>query len=226
MSVSLSDKQLDRLAGECSAHGDSSIFYCCLLSAAIAGRDEDAMRLIMKKAMDEKIPARVIDEIILQSHLFLGFPAMIEASRLFAEHSPVRRRSYRLPEPYSEEECQSWNKNGLDKIKRIYGSAFERLTSYINSFSPQILTWMINDGYGQVLSRPGASFHLRELSVVTILTVTSYQNQLQAHIRGALNFGIDPALIATAIGNCKYFCSPQKIETALRILSRIRVSDA
>lgn len=226
MSVSLSDKELDRLAGKGSAFGDSSKLYCPLLSAAIAGRDEDAMRLIMKKALHEKISARVIDEIILQSHLFLGFPAMIEASRLFAEYSPVRRRGYHLPEPYSEKECQSWNKNGLDKIKRIYGPAFERLTSYISSFSPQILTWMINDGYGQVLSRPGVSFHLRELSVVTTLTVTSYQNQLKAHIRGALNFGIDPAQVATAIGNCKYFCSRQKIKTALRILDRTRVSDA
>ena len=88
-----------------------------------------------------------------------------------------------------------------------------------SSFSPQILTWMINDGYGQVLSRPGAIFPLRELSVVATLTVTSYVNQLGAHIRGALNVGVEPALISSTMDNCRYFCSQAKIKKARKILA-------
>lgn len=174
----------------------------------------------MQAALNDNVPARMIDEIILQSHLFLGFPAMIEASRMFAELHPVRHDRHRLPAPYSRRAVREWNTHGMAKIRRLYRDSFNRLVPYINSFSPQILTWMINDGYGQVLSRPGVPFALRELSVVAILTVTSYENQLKAHIRGTLNVGVERALVETTISNCRFFCSQAKIQTARKILHR------
>jgi alkylhydroperoxidase/carboxymuconolactone decarboxylase family protein YurZ len=206
------------LVDSCDQCPGKEFFYGPFLSAAIAGRDEAAMRLIMKTALDDFIPAAMIDEIILQSHLFLGFPAMIEAARIFAAVNPQHHNRDYLPEPYSADECRDWNRDGLEKIRSIYGPAFDRLVHYINSFSPRILTWMINDGYGQVLSRPGASFALRELSVVATLTVTSYVNQLGAHIRGALNVGVDSGLIGRTMDNCRYFCSRAKIRAARKIL--------
>ena len=178
------------------------------------------MRLIMRAALDDGLKVRMIDEIILQSHLFLGYPAMIEASRMFAGIQPRRHKKMQLPGAYFAKDCRNWNADGMKKIRGIYGPAFERLVTYINSFSPTILTWMINDGYGRVLSRRGASFHLRELSVIATLTVTSYVNQLGAHIRGALNVGVESGLIAVTMDNCRYFCSPDRIETARKILSR------
>jgi alkylhydroperoxidase/carboxymuconolactone decarboxylase family protein YurZ len=78
---------------------------------------------------------------------------------------------------------------------------------------------MINDGYGQVLSRPGASFPLRELSVVATLTITSYVNQLGAHIRGTLNVGVGPDLILRTMDQCRFFCTQSKIKRARKILS-------
>lgn len=220
MADSLNTGELRRLVEVFDRRYDKSILYCPLLSAAIAGRNNLAMKLIMQTALSEKVRPRTIDEIILQSHLFLGFPAMIEASRMFAAVRQPRYRKYRLPGPYNAGICREWNRQGKAKIKRIYGSTFERLIPYINSFSPQILTWMINDGYGRVLSRPGASFKLRELSVVAILTVTSYKNQLRAHVRGCVNFGVPRALIEKTIVNCRYFCSAAKIKAALKILER------
>lgn len=195
-------------------------FYCPFLSAAVAGRDDAATRLIMSMALDDGIAPRMIEEIILQSHLFLGFPAMIEAARMFADVTGDGGKADGLPGAYTAKECRDWNRQGTEKIKHIYGPAFGRLVKYINSFSPQILTWMINDGYGQVLSRPGASFLLRELSVVATLTVTSYENQLGAHIRGTLNVGVDPAVIRKTMRNCRYFCPDENVGTALHLLDQ------
>lgn len=201
-------------------HGEKGVeyFYMPFLSGAIAGRHDAAARLIMSLALEDGVKPRMIEEVILQSHLFLGFPAMIEAARIFAEVRGDHGKSDGLPGAYSEKDCRDWNRQGTTKIKRLYGPAFGRLVRYINSFSPQILTWMINDGYGQVLSRPGAPFPLRELSVVATLTVSAYENQLGAHIRGTLNVGVEPILIRKTMRNCRFFCSDDNIHKAIHLL--------
>ena len=209
-----------RLARPIAARYGRDFFFGPFLSAAIAGRDEAAMLLAIATALTEGVKPRTIDEIILQSHLFLGFPAMIEVSRLFADVQQTHRVSRRLPRPYALSRVQGWNRDGKAKVRSIYGTAFGRLVEYINSFSPQVLTWMINDGYGQVLSRPGASFPLRELSIVATLTVTGYENQLKAHIRGALNVGVDPDLIMRTITNCRCFCRRKNLTTAANTLAQ------
>jgi 4-carboxymuconolactone decarboxylase len=218
MAQHLGKNEIRRLACEFEHGCGTEYFYGPFLSSAIAGRDEPSMRAIMATALGDGIDRELIDEIVLQSHLFLGFPAMIEASRVFADISGRRYNTSDLPEAYTAAECVTWNVDGMAKIRQIYGPAFDRLVTYVNSFSPQILTWMINDGYGQVLSRPGASFQLRELSIVATLTVTCYSKQLGAHIRGALNVGADPSLIERIIGHCRYFCPDKYVQRALRIL--------
>ena len=200
---------------------EASYIYMPLLAAAIAGRNEGAMRMIMDYALRRGVRYKTVDEIVLQSHLFLGFPAMIEASRLLAEVRPRGRNTKNLPQAYSEKDCQRWHREGMAKIRKIYGALFDRLMPYINSFSPQILTWMINEGYGKVLSRPGASFKLRELSIVATLTVTAYENQLMAHIRGAYNSGLEASVLEGAIDNCRYFCPQGNIKRARTILRQV-----
>lgn len=226
MADSLTDDRLRRLAKRPEYVKAKKTLYCPILSAAIAGRDEKAMDLIMRLALKDGISSGSINEIILQSHLFLGFPAMIEAARMFAGIRGLTRKSAKLPEPYKGDACRNWNHQGLRKIRGIYGVKFERLVKYINSFSPQILSWMINDGYGQVLSRPGVSFKLRELSVVATLTVTGYEHQLKAHIRGTLNHGVGFNLIDSTIRNTRYFCPSTNIRQALDILTGINSTNA
>jgi alkylhydroperoxidase/carboxymuconolactone decarboxylase family protein YurZ len=221
MVLPLDDKRLRELSRRFSRRHGREYLFCPLLSAAIAGRDEPTARLIMETALAEKIAPRTLAEIILQIHLFVGFPAMIEAARLLADIVAPKHDRHRLPGPYTAAECRMWNRHGLVKIKRIYGDTFDRLVPYVNSFSPQILTWMINDGYGRVLSRPGASFRLRELSTVATLTVAAYENQLLAHLRGAIHAGVSPALIKSTIANCRYFCTDDHLATARNLLSRM-----
>jgi alkylhydroperoxidase/carboxymuconolactone decarboxylase family protein YurZ len=220
MTQLLDRRAVRRLARNLDAGMGNEYFYGPFLSGAIAGRDDAAARLIMTVALDDGVKPLTLEEIILQSHLFLGFPAMIETARIFADVCDNHGRSDGLPGAYSEKDCRDWNRLGTAKIKRLYGPAFARLVRYINSFSPQILTWMINDGYGQVLSRPGASFQLRELSVVATLTVTGYENQLGAHIRGALNVGVGSSLIKKTMRNCRFFCPDDNIREAIHLLDQ------
>ncbi|MEE9443999.1 MAG: carboxymuconolactone decarboxylase family protein [candidate division Zixibacteria bacterium] len=162
-----------------------------------------------------------IYETILQSHLFLGFPAMIEAARLFSGITNSQFKRNQLPGPYDSKTVRTWNRDGMDKIRRLYGSSFDRLVLYINSFSPQILTWMINNGYGQVLSRTGVTFDIRELCVIATLTVTMYENQLRAHLRGALNIEVAIEDVEAVIDNCRFFCTKKNIQASRKILKEV-----
>lgn len=219
---SLDNKVLSCLAESYNRSYGREFLYCPLLAAAIAAKKEKAIRLLMAAALKEKVGAKAIEEVIFQSHLFLGYPAMIEAARTFSEYRPgSRTRNVKL-KAYGGPVCRDWHKKGIKKIDLIYGPVLEKLIEYMNSFSPQILTWMINNAYGQVLSRPGISFHLRELSTISTLTVTSYENQLKAHIRGAFNLGIDPDLIEKTIDNCRFLCSGKKVQLSLKIFERFR----
>lgn len=215
-----------KLARQALMHKDKKLFFLPMLSAAMAARNESVCEMILRGSLDAGIASHAIDETILQSHLFLGFPAMIETARLFAKIRPRRYKKTQLPEAYGSKTVKEWNREGLKKIRRLYGPAFDRLVPYINSFSPQVLTWMINDGYGQVLSRPGLSFHLRELCIVATLTVTAYENQLGAHIRGAVHVGVDADELNRVISDCRYFCPQKNIKLALRILTKAVRSNA
>ena len=218
---SLDEKAVRRLQGEFRAKGHWSYLYCPLISAAIAAHNHSALKTIFPLALEDKVSPQTISEIILQSHLFLGYPAMIEAARLFsAFHAPKKVPGHNLAS-YDTDDVKGWHRQGTGKIRRLYGSQLPQLIDYINSFSPQILTWMVNDGYGRVLSRMGASFQLRELSTVATLTVTSYDNQLLAHIRGTVNIGVDPDLIAQTIDNCRLFCAQSKTNRAHKILRQV-----
>jgi alkylhydroperoxidase/carboxymuconolactone decarboxylase family protein YurZ len=218
---SLDEKAIQRLHSTFRAPGRGPFFYCPLISAAIAAGDNRALKILFPMAIKDKVARKTIREIILQSHLFVGYPAMIEAARIFAPFHPVKKITGKIVAPYSPAEIKRWHREGSDKIRRLYGTQFPQLVSYINSFSPQILTWMVIDGYGRVLSRPGASFRLRELSTVATLTVTGYENQLLAHIRGTVNIGVEPPLIAQTIDNCRLFCAASKIKRAQKILNRV-----
>jgi 4-carboxymuconolactone decarboxylase len=56
-------------------------------------------------------------------------------------------------------------------------------------FHPDLADWILADGYGRVLSRPGLPIRERELIVVAVLSALKLPKQLDSHVRGALRVG-------------------------------------
>jgi alkylhydroperoxidase/carboxymuconolactone decarboxylase family protein YurZ len=77
---------------------------------------------------------------------------------------------------------------------------FEKLMQRFDDISPEMQSWMIVEGYGKTLSRPGLDEVSRECAIVCILAVLGRESQLYSHIRGALNLGATVEHIAT----CSY----------------------
>jgi 4-carboxymuconolactone decarboxylase len=159
------------------------------ISGAIAGSPEGQVRTVMSDALESVDPIAV-EEIILQSYLFAGFPRALNAARAWRA---VSERP--APEVDSESlvaNLDMWRDVGERTCAIVYGDSYERLRKNVRDLHPALDDWMIVDGYGKVLSRPGADLRTRELCIVAACAVSGQQRQLHSHLHGAMNAGASP----------------------------------
>ncbi len=86
--------------------------------------------------------------------------------------------------------------------------------------SPELANWIIEEGYGKVLSRPGISLRLRELFSVALLAATGFPRQLFAHLRALVEMGEKPETLTLLVRKASRKSPPamkRKIEKALRL---------
>ena len=156
------------------------------IAGAVAGSPEGRQRSLMSEAVDE-VDHVSVEEIILQSYLFAGFPRTLNAMRMWRV---VSGRPAPTTDPEAAaEDFDLWRTRGAETCAIVYGESYEKLRENICELHPALDEWMIVDGYGKVLSRPGVDLRTRELCVVAACAVSGQQRQLHSHLRGALNSG-------------------------------------
>lgn len=162
------------------------------LSTAIASRNKGATTAAMQATMASCDPVQV-EEVLLQSYLFLGFPVCLNAFALW------RRVSGRPADPPRPVDVVEWERRGRDVCGRVYGDHFDRLRESIRGLHEDMDQWMVMEGYGKILGRPGLDLDVREVCVVAILAVSRQPKQLYSHLRGALNVGASEERIRVAL---------------------------
>jgi len=148
----------------------------------------------MSDAIDDVDPVAV-EEIILQSYLFAGFPRALNAARAWrtASGRPAPDEDVETPD------LDLWRKRGEETCAIVYGDHYEKLRRNIRELHPALDAWMIVDGYGKVLSRPGVDLRTRELCVVAACAVSGQRRQLHSHLKGALNAGASAGEISAVL---------------------------
>ncbi|HKY96995.1 MAG TPA: carboxymuconolactone decarboxylase family protein [Gemmatimonadaceae bacterium] len=160
------------------------------IAAAIAGSDEATTRGVMEAARSSVDPLKV-DEVILQSYLFAGFPRTLNAARAWRAISGTS-----APDADADAQLRNdsdWVERGEKTCSIVYGESYEMLRENIRDLHPALDSWMITDGYGKVLSRPGLDLKTRELCIVAACAASGQQRQLHSHLHGALNAGASQA---------------------------------
>jgi 4-carboxymuconolactone decarboxylase len=167
------------------------------VSAALATRDPARIDDALQRAATCADPV-LVDEIILQSHLFVGFPDALNA--LLAWRGVVAHAPEDAPE-----DPAAWERRGPEVCERVYGSNYAKLRDNVRALHPDFDRWMVVGGYGRVIGRDAVDLVTRELCIAALLAVWRVPRQLHSHLRGALNIGasvgqVDEALvIATAL---------------------------
>lgn len=160
------------------------------LAAVLAVGTEAEMRSALEAAAKSAIDPVWVEELVLQTYLFAGFPRTLNGMRLW------RRASNRVAEaPDLEETLETrWTRRGEQTCETVYGSLYKRLRANIRSLHPALDSWMI-DLYGRVLGRPELDLKRRELCIVAACAALEQDRQLHSHLHGAINAGATPGEI-------------------------------
>ncbi|HEX9309916.1 MAG TPA: carboxymuconolactone decarboxylase family protein [Gemmatimonadaceae bacterium] len=188
------------------------------IAGAIAGSPEGQMRSTMSDAIDQVDPVAV-EEIILQSYLFAGFPRALNAARAWRS---VSGRQAPSEDPEASEDLNLWRERGEETCEIVYGDSYEKLRKNIRDLHPALDEWMIVDGYGKVLSRPGVDLRTRELCVVAACAVSGQQRQLHSHLRGALNAGSSPGELAAVLDALTDLISRDDLARYRQLLQKVQ----
>lgn len=156
------------------------------------------------------------EEMLLQAHLFVGFPDALAALALW------RERSGRPAPAARDEACEEWQKRGPAVCRIVYGENYPKLRRNVADIHPEMDRWMLDGGYGRVLGRGGLDLATRELCIVALLVVWDAPRQLHSHLRGALHAGASERSTQAAVEIGCAHASPPAAARARELLGRVR----
>lgn len=176
-----------------------------LFSASIALANERTIEQFIIFARQSNLERVHFYEVILQSYLFLGFPRMLGAGEMLGLIWPAEATGN---DYVPDLDAQFWRDRGEILYSQVYGDNAERLKDRVTAFAPEIFDWMIVEGYGKVLSRPGLDIVARELSIVAFLMIDDRPKQLMSHLRGAHRVGATLSQINQVIDDLRGVAGP------------------
>ncbi len=189
------------------------------LAGGVASADESALRPYLTEAA-QRAPGPWVEEVLLQSYLFAGFPralnAMREWRRISGLAAPDADAGERL------DTAEEWNARGQDTCATVYGPFYERLRHNIRSLHPALDAWMITEGYGKVLSRPALDLGRRELCIVSACASSRQDRQLHSHLHGARHAGVSDAAIEDALRQISDLLGTAGLSRVMHLWSRVR----
>jgi len=204
---------------------DPRIAALVRLSARIARGDEEAMRQGCTECVGAEVPVQWVEELLLQSYLFCGFPRTLNATREWRRISgvpaPVAPPGATGGPAVSGEEYERWRAQGEATCAIVYGEFYRKLRHNIVALHPELDEWMIVEGYGKILSRPGLALPLRELCIVAACVASSQERQLHSHLHGSLNAGVPAAEVRQSLQALHDVVASDDLQRAVLLLDRV-----
>jgi 4-carboxymuconolactone decarboxylase len=156
-------------------------------AAAIAQGYEPELRERVGPLRSSQVPPSWVEELLLQSVLMCGYPRALVAFGIWRKFSGLPAPAEDAAAEYRDVEI--WTKRGEETCAVVYGDNYRKLRDSVRALHPALDAWMITEGYGRTLSRPGLDVLRRELCTVAQTAVLETPRQLHSHLRGALNAG-------------------------------------
>ena len=188
------------------------------LAAIVAIGDEVAIREAMVAAAGT-VPPTWVEELVLQSYLFAGFPRALNAAREW-------RRASGRPAPQADEgedfaRADAWRARGEVTCATVYGPFYEKLRVNIRDLHPALDAWMVVEGYGKVLARPALDLVRRELCIVATCAVARQDRQLHSHLHGALHAGASAEDVRATLALVEDLCAADDNRRYAGLLARV-----
>ena len=189
-------------------------------AAAVALGDAAALEAAGRACLAARVPALWMDELLLQSVLMVGWPRALVA---FAAWRGVAGPAAPGAEDGSDyDRLAEWQARGVVICQAIYGKNYSRLRQNVRELHPSLEAWMITDGYGKTIGRPGLDLARRELCVVSQVAIQGAERQLHSHLKGALHAGASPAALSEALDIVRPLLGTKESEIVMSLWEQIR----
>jgi 4-carboxymuconolactone decarboxylase len=155
------------------------------LSARITAGGENDVRLGFAECNTARVSASWLEELVLQSYLFAGFPRALNAAREWRKAQAAQANAgtsgltvagAAAGEGYAD--LYDWRMRGEATCRVVYGAFYEKLRGNIRALHPALDEWMIVEGYGKVLSRAGLDLGRSELCIVAACAAAGQDRQM------------------------------------------------
>jgi 4-carboxymuconolactone decarboxylase len=156
-------------------------------AAAIAQGYEPELREGVGGLRSSQVPPIWVEELLLQSVLMVGYPRALIAFSVWRKLSGLAAAQHDPDQDYSH--AAEWTRRGQELCAVVYGENYGKLRDSVRALHPAVDSWMVTEGYGRTLARPGLDLRLRELCTIAQTAVLEAPRQLHSHMRGALNAG-------------------------------------
>lgn len=185
------------------------------VAAIVAAGTESDVRAALGEA-SRSVPHLWIEELLLQTYLFAGFPRALNAFREWRRFVPAPQETV-APHP----DVQTWLERGAATCRAVYGAMYDKLRHNVDALHPALDSWMIVEGYGKVLSRPGLDLPRRELCIVAACVASGQDRQLHSHLHGAVNVGVSPDAVRDALDALKAVVPHARVDSARLLFARV-----
>lgn len=185
------------------------------LSAALGTREPEQVDAALRACAASAARAAV-DEVLLQSHLFIGFPDVLRALQRWREIGPSS-----MPAAAADDRDR-WPERGERVCAAVYAGSYHKLRHNVAALHPDLDEWMVTGGYGRVLGRPELPLLVRELCIVALLATWGAEPQLHSHLRGALNVGATVPQVEQALAAAYRLLPRGQVELLAHLWARVR----
>ena len=159
------------------------------VAAALAEGKTSELEARLRAAQGAGVPARWIEELLLQSLLVVGYPLALVAFGVWRQVSGPDPDQGHDAEQLAHADWEAWAERGAAVCRAVYGRAYHKLLVNLRALHPALEDLVLVDAYGKVIGRPGLDLKRRELCTVATTAVLGTADQLHSHLRGALNTG-------------------------------------
>lgn len=191
-----------------------------LLAAAIAEGDAATIGMRATEALAAGASALAIDELVLQSVLMLGWPRALVAAG--ACRAAIGAPAENATDDLDYSRHVEWTRRGEATCNIIYGDHYEKLRANVRHLHPALEAWMVTEGYGRTLSRPGLELKTRELCTVAQCAVLRTNRQLHSHLLGALRAGASAGEIDSTLDMVQPLLSQAEWDEVTTLWHRVR----
>src|SRR5262245_23260962 len=155
-----------------------------LAITAVWRADWDTLQACARAAAARSLPRQDLEETLLQSVLFCGFPRAVTAFEQFGEAWPATTTPAGGGLPPAEQ-----GPAGQALFARIYGLNGAAVQAMLKTFHEDFHDFVLEAAYGRILTRPHLAPGVPEVLAVAVLPAQHQLRQFIAHARGALHFG-------------------------------------